>query len=69
MYIIEMDGIEVEPYLVDAVTISVAQRYSVWVRALNQTDRNYAFMFIQDTDMYAFSSFPHSLVFSESTPR
>ncbi|OXG27098.1 acidic laccase [Cryptococcus neoformans Bt15] len=52
MYIIEMDGVEVAPYPVDAVSISVAQRYSIWVRALNQTDRNYAFMFVQDTDMY-----------------
>lgn len=51
MYIIEMDGVEVDPYPIDAVTISVAQRYSVWVRALNQTDKNYAFMFMQDTDM------------------
>lgn len=62
MYIIEMDGVEVAPYPVDAVSISVAQRYSIWVRALNQTDRNYAFMFVQDTDMYAFPRFPPPLL-------
>ncbi|TYJ55000.1 hypothetical protein B9479_004311 [Cryptococcus floricola] len=52
LYIIEMDGVEVEPYLMDAVTLSVAQRYSIWVEAKNSTDKNYALMFMQDTDMY-----------------
>ncbi|ADV25598.1 acidic laccase [Cryptococcus gattii E566] len=64
MYIIEMDGVEVDPYPIDAVTISVAQRYSVWVRALNQTDKNYAFMFMQDTDMY--DAVPDDLVLNNT---
>lgn len=67
MYIIEMDGVEVDPYPIDAVTISVAQRYSVWVRALNQTDKNYAFMFMQDTDMQVFSFHPPLPPSPEST--
>ncbi|WVQ76952.1 hypothetical protein IAR50_006631 [Cryptococcus sp. DSM 104548] len=52
IYIIEMDGVEVEPFPIDAVTLSVAQRYSIWVQALNSTDKNYAMSFMQDTDMY-----------------
>ncbi|KAK8865574.1 hypothetical protein IAR55_000718 [Kwoniella newhampshirensis] len=52
MYIIEVDGIEVEPYAIDSLTVAVAQRYSILVQAKNATDTNYALMFMQDTDMY-----------------
>jgi iron transport multicopper oxidase len=52
MYIIETDGVEVEPYLIDALTISAAQRYSVLVKAKNETNQNYAMMFMQSQDMY-----------------
>ncbi|KAJ3029276.1 UNVERIFIED_CONTAM: hypothetical protein HDU68_012593 [Siphonaria sp. JEL0065] len=40
MMVIEVDGIRVEPYEVDALTIKVAQRYSVLVKA-NQTPGKY----------------------------
>ncbi|WWC68213.1 uncharacterized protein I206_102136 [Kwoniella pini CBS 10737] len=52
MKIIEMDGIEMEPYPIDVLTVSVAQRYSILVEALNTTGTNYAMMIMQDTDMY-----------------
>ncbi|WVQ69566.1 uncharacterized protein L199_007786 [Kwoniella botswanensis] len=52
MKIIEMDGIEHEPYPIDVLTVSVAQRYSIIVEALNTTGTNYAMMIMQDTDMY-----------------
>ncbi|WVR04856.1 hypothetical protein IAU60_001868 [Kwoniella sp. DSM 27419] len=52
MKIIEMDGIEHEPFPVDVLTVSVAQRYSILVEALNTTGTNYALMLQQDTDMY-----------------
>ncbi|WVO16801.1 hypothetical protein L204_104487 [Cryptococcus depauperatus] len=42
VYIIEADGVEVEPLPVDAATFSVAQRYSLWVQAKDTGDRNYA---------------------------
>lgn len=52
MQVIELDGIEVQPQAVDMLTISVAQRYSIYVEAKNTTDRNYALMALQDPDMY-----------------
>ncbi|WVQ82538.1 hypothetical protein IAT38_004667 [Cryptococcus sp. DSM 104549] len=64
MYIIEMDGIEVEPYLISAATVSVAQRYSILVTAKNSSDTNYAMMFMQDTDMY--DSVPDELVLNNT---
>lgn len=50
--IIEVDGVEVEPYPIDVLTISAAQRYSVLVKAKNETNTNYAMMFMQSEDMY-----------------
>jgi iron transport multicopper oxidase len=41
MTVVEVDGIDVEPYEVDALPISSAQRYSVLVRAKNITKFNY----------------------------
>lgn len=51
MQIIELDGIEMEPKAVDMLTVSVAQRYSVYVEAKNATTKNYAIMVNQDPDM------------------
>ena len=42
MQVIELDGVDVEPFPVEHLSISVAQRYSVLVTALNATDSNYA---------------------------
>ncbi|WWD18251.1 hypothetical protein CI109_102701 [Kwoniella shandongensis] len=64
MQIIEVDGIEVEPYPIDTLTVSVAQRYSVLVTAKNTTDANYALMFYQDTDMY--DAVPDELVLNNT---
>ncbi|BGP42823.1 ferroxidase fet3 [Rhodotorula kratochvilovae] len=41
MQVIEADGIDTEPYPVDFLTLSVAQRYSVLVTARNETNQNY----------------------------
>jgi iron transport multicopper oxidase len=51
MQVIEVDGIEVAPYTVDELSVSAAQRYSLLIEAKNQTDKNYAFMAYQNTDM------------------
>lgn len=51
MQVIELDGIEVEPFTVDELSVSAAQRYSLLVEAKNETDKNYAFMAFQNTDM------------------
>jgi iron transport multicopper oxidase len=51
MKVIELDGIETVPTEVDMLTISVAQRYSIYVEAQNTTDRNFAMMAWQDPDM------------------
>lgn len=51
LYVIETDGVEVEPYLVETLTISIGQRYSVLVQAKNTTESNYAMMISQSEDM------------------
>jgi len=51
IYVIETDGIEIEPYKLDVVTISVAQRYSILVTAKNETGINYAMSVMQAEDM------------------
>jgi iron transport multicopper oxidase len=51
IYVIETDGIEIEPYKLDVVTISVAQRYSILVTAKNETGLNYALSVIQAEEM------------------
>jgi FtsP/CotA-like multicopper oxidase with cupredoxin domain len=53
MQIIEVDGVEVKPYTVDELSVSAAQRYSLLIEAKNETDKNYAFMVYQNTDMWA----------------
>lgn len=49
--IIETDGVEMVPYPIDTLTISIGQRYSVLVTAKNTTDTNYALMVMQSPDM------------------
>jgi len=51
IYIVETDGIEIEPYKLDVVTISVAQRYSILVTAKNESSVNYAMSVMQAEDM------------------
>lgn len=51
IYVIETDGIEIEPYTLDVVTISVAQRYSILVTAKNESGVNYAMSVMQAEDM------------------
>lgn len=51
IYVIETDGIEIEPYKLDVLTISAAQRYSILVTAKNQTDLNYALSVMQAEEM------------------
>ena len=52
IYVIETDGIEIEPYKLDVVTISVAQRYSIMITAKNETGVNYAMSVMQAEDMW-----------------
>lgn len=52
IYVIETDGIEVEPYKLDILTISAAQRYSILVTAKNETDLNYGLSVMQAEEMY-----------------
>jgi iron transport multicopper oxidase len=54
IYVIETDGIEIEPYKLDVITISVAQRYSILVTAKNETGVNYAMSIMQAEEMYVF---------------
>lgn len=64
MQIIELDGIEVSPYEVDVLPVAVAQRYSIYVEAKNETNTDYAFMVMQDTDMY--DAVPEALVLNNT---
>ncbi|WFD28472.1 hypothetical protein MNAN1_003483 [Malassezia nana] len=52
MEIIEADGVDMEPLPVDSVSLSVAQRYSVLVRARNDTDRDWTLHANMDPDMF-----------------
>ena len=52
MYVIEVDGVEIEPYHIDILTVAVAQRYAILVQAKNQTSSNYAMTFMQSPDMW-----------------
>lgn len=60
MTVIEVDGTDIEPYPIDVVTVSAAQRVSVLVTALNTTDTNY----LLHADMVG-----HALVFLLQTIR
>lgn len=51
IYVIETDGVEVEPYLLDTLTISIGQRYSILAQAKNSTSENFAMMVSQSPDM------------------
>ncbi|OWZ32979.1 ferro-O2-oxidoreductase [Cryptococcus neoformans c45] len=62
--VIEVDGVEIEPYSVDALPLSVAQRYSILVEAKNETDRNYAMTVMQDVGMYDY--LPDELVLNNT---
>ncbi|KZS97466.1 Fet3 protein [Sistotremastrum niveocremeum HHB9708] len=52
MRVIEVDGTDVEEFQTDIVTITVAQRYSVLVTALNDTSQNFVIHANMDTDMF-----------------
>ncbi|KEI41811.1 uncharacterized protein L969DRAFT_91292 [Mixia osmundae IAM 14324] len=52
MTVIEVDGTDVEPYETDLITITVAQRYSILVKALNDTTQNWPIQFNFDSDMF-----------------
>jgi iron transport multicopper oxidase len=52
MSIIEMDGVEMEPYPVDLLSVAVAQRYSILVEAKNETNANFNMLVAQDAAMY-----------------
>ncbi|BEI84084.1 hypothetical protein CcaverHIS002_0406880 [Cutaneotrichosporon cavernicola] len=50
--VIETDGIDTVPYEIDLIEVAVAQRFSMYVEALNQTTDNFAFNIMQSPDMY-----------------
>lgn len=52
MSIIEADGVDMQPFPVDTVSLSVAQRYSVLVTARNDTSQNWPIHFNLDPSMY-----------------
>ncbi|KAJ3334922.1 ferroxidase fet3 [Gonapodya sp. JEL0774] len=52
--VIEVDGTDVEPYPIDMVTLSVAQRISVLVTAKNETDSNWLVHMNMSPDMFDF---------------
>ncbi|WVQ83313.1 hypothetical protein IAT38_005452 [Cryptococcus sp. DSM 104549] len=62
--IIEVDGVEVEPYDIDVLTISVAQRYSILVEAKDVSDVNYAMTVMQSEEMYDY--LPDELVLNNT---
>ncbi|EIW71885.1 multi-copper oxidase, partial [Tremella mesenterica DSM 1558] len=64
MSIIEMDGVEMQPYPIDMLTAAVAQRYSVLVEAKNETSANYAIDVMQDPAMY--DTVPDDLVLNNT---
>jgi iron transport multicopper oxidase len=63
-YIIETDGVDTEPYKVDNFPISVAQRYSVLVKARSDNTQNFALHANFDPQM--FDAVPEDLQLSAS---
>ncbi|KAG0147247.1 hypothetical protein CROQUDRAFT_61959 [Cronartium quercuum f. sp. fusiforme G11] len=60
MSVIEVDGTDVQPFAIDSLSLSVAQRYSVLVTARNDTRSNWHMHANYDSDM--FDSVPDKLV-------
>lgn len=52
MQIIEADGVDMEAFPIDYVTLSVAQRYSVLVQARNDTSQNWLMHANMDPEMF-----------------
>ncbi|KAL5524740.1 FET3_1 [Sanghuangporus sanghuang] len=52
MRIIEVDGVDTEEMPVDLLSLTVAQRYSILVTALNDSTANWAIHANMDTDMF-----------------
>jgi iron transport multicopper oxidase len=51
-YIIEADGVEMTPFLIETLTISIGQRYSLLVKAKDgPVSSNYALSIGQSEDM------------------
>ena len=65
MEIIEADGVDMEALPVDSVSLSVAQRYSVLVRARNDTSHSWTLHANMDPDM--FDNVPDELQLNVST--
>ncbi|KXS12722.1 multicopper oxidase [Gonapodya prolifera JEL478] len=65
MTVIEVDGTDTEAYPIDQVTLSVAQRVSVLVTALNDTKSNFLFHANMNPDM--FDAVPDDLVLNQTS--
>lgn len=52
MEVIEVDGVDTERYPIDSVTLSVAQRVSILVRARNDTTSDFLLHANMDPDMF-----------------
>ncbi|TNY21325.1 laccase [Rhodotorula diobovata] len=65
MQVIEADGVDTEPYPVDFLTVSVAQRYSVLVTARNDTSQNWLVHANFDDSM--FDTVPEGLTLNYTT--
>lgn len=52
MTVVEVDGVYTQPYIVNQLFITVAQRYSVIVTAKADNSRNFAILASMDTDMF-----------------
>ncbi|EJU03865.1 ferroxidase [Dacryopinax primogenitus] len=60
MQVIEVDGTDTEPYAIEHIWITAAQRYSILVQARNDTSQNWPIMMNMDGEM--FDSIPDDLV-------
>jgi iron transport multicopper oxidase len=52
MTVIEVDGVDVQPYQTSGLSVAVGQRYSILVTMKNETDRNYPIVGAMDQDMF-----------------
>lgn len=52
MSVIEVDGTDIQPFVVDSLSLSVAQRYSVLLTARNETNSNWHMHANFDPDMF-----------------
>ena len=68
MTIVEVDGVYVQPYDVNQLFVSMAQRYSVIIKAKTDSSKNFAIVASMNADMFGSSNTPAGMQPTVSIP-